>query len=177
MSRSGRIPIVIPENTEIKVDGGVIFAKGKLGELSFKFKNNAKVEVKENSVVVSKGGDSQYFARMWGTVRSRIFNLIEGVSSGFTKELELVGVGYKAAPKGKTLELNLGFSHPINFEIPEDLKIEVPKPNQIKIFGIDKQRVGEIAANIRSFRKPEPYKGKGVKYKDETIRRKEGKKK
>tara|TARA_Y100001935_G_scaffold217049_1_gene188987 strand:+ start:214 stop:558 length:345 start_codon:yes stop_codon:yes gene_type:complete len=114
---------------------------------------------------------------MWGTVRSRIFNLIEGVSSGYTKELELVGVGYKAAPKGKTLELNLGFSHPINFEIPEDLKIEVPKPTTIKISGIDKQRVGQIAANIRSFRKPEPYKGKGVKYKDEYVRRKEGKKK
>ena len=112
-----------------------------------------------------------------GTVRSRIFNLIEGVSIGYTKELELVGVGYKAAPKGKTLELNLGFSHPVNFEIPEDLKIEVPKPTTIKISGIDKQRVGQIAANIRSYRKPEPYKGKGVKYKDEHVRRKEGKKK
>ena len=114
---------------------------------------------------------------MWGTVRSRIFNLVHGVSSGFEKELELNGVGYKATQKGKILELLLGFSHPINFEIPDDLKIDVPKPNQIKISGIDKQRVGQIAANIRSFRKPEPYKGKGVKYKDEFIRRKEGKKK
>ena len=161
MSRSGRIPITIPENTEVKIDGGVFFAKGKLGELSFKFDNNAKVEIKENTVIVSKGGDSQHFAKMWGTVRSRIFNLIEGVSNGYTKELELVGVGYKAAPKGKTLELNLGFSH----------------PTTIKISGIDKQRVGQIAANIRSFRKPEPFKGKGVKYKDEYVRRKEGKKK
>ena len=177
MSRSGRIPIAVPENTEVKVESGVFFAKGKLGELSFKFDNNAKVEIKENTVIVSKGGDSQLFAKMWGTVRSRIFNLIEGVSNGYTKELELVGVGYKAAPKGKTLELNLGFSHPINFQIPDDLKIEVPKPTAIKISGIDKQRVGQIAANIRSFRKPEPYKGKGVKYKDEYVRRKEGKKK
>ena len=177
MSRSGRIPIAIPENTEGKVDEGVIIAKGKLGELSFKFENSAKVEVKENTVIVTKGGESQYFAKMWGTVRSRIFNLIRGVSTGYTKELELVGVGYKAAPKGKNLELSLGFSHPINFEIPEDLKIEVPKPTSIKISGIDKQRVGQIAANIRSYRKPEPYKGKGVKYKDEYVRRKEGKKK
>ena len=177
MSRSGRIPIAIPENTEVRVDQGVFFAKGKLGELSFKFENNAKVEIKENSVVVSRAGESQFFAKMWGTVRSRIFNLIEGVTNGYTKELELIGVGYKAAPKGKTLELNLGFSHPINFEIPEDLKIDVPKPTTIKISGIDKQRVGQIAANIRSFRKPEPYKGKGVKYKDEFVRRKEGKKK
>ena len=177
MSRSGRIPIAIPENTEVKVDGGVIFAKGKLGELSFKFENSAKVEVKENTVIVSKGGESQYFVKMWGTVRSRIFNLLKGVSTGYTKELELVGVGYKAAPKGKTLELNLGFSHPVNFEIPEDLKIEVPKPTSIKISGIDKQRVGQIAANIRSYRKPEPYKGKGVRYSDEIVLLKETKKK
>ena len=177
MSRSGRIPIEIPKNTEVKVDGGVFFAKGKLGELSFNFENNAKVEINENKVVVSKQGQSQHFAKMWGTVRSRIFNLIEGVSNGYTKELELVGVGYKATSKGKTLELNLGFSHPINFEIPDDLKVEVPKPTTIKISGIDKQRVGQVAANIRSYRKPEPYKGKGVKYKDEFVRRKEGKKK
>ena len=177
MSRSGRIPIAIPENTEIKIEEGVLFAKGKLGELSFSFKNDAKVEVKNNSIFVSKGGESQHHSKMWGTVRSRISNIVEGVSSGFSKELELNGVGYKAAPKGKNLELLLGYSHPISFEIPEDLKIEVAKPTQIKILGIDKQRVGQIAANIRSFRKPEPYKGKGIKYKDEIIRRKEGKKK
>ena len=114
---------------------------------------------------------------MWGTARSRTRNIVEGVSSGFVKELELNGVGYKATQKGKILELLLGYSHPINFDVPDDLKIEVPKPTQIKISGIDKQKVGQIAANIRSFRKPEPYKGKGVKYKDEIIKRKEGKKK
>ena len=113
---------------------------------------------------------------MWGTVRSRINNMIEGVSVGYVKELVLNGVGYKATQKVKVLELLLGYSHPINFQIPEDLKVEVPKPTQIKISGIDKQRVGQIAANIRSYRKPEPYKGKGIKYKDEIIRRKEGKK-
>ena len=136
-----------------------------------------KVEVTENNIVVSKGGDSRRFRQMWGTVRSRINNIVQGVSVGYVKELVLNGVGYKAAQKGKILELLLGYSHPINFEIPDDLKVEVPKPTEIKITGIDKQRVGQIAANIRSFRKPEPYKGKGIKYKDEIIRRKEGKKK
>ena len=177
MSRNGRIPINIPENTQVRIEGGVIFAKGKLGELSFAFNNDAKVEVNENDVTVSKGGESRHFAMMWGTVRSRIFNLVIGVSQGFTKELELNGVGYKANQKGNVLELSLGFSHTINFPIPEDIKIEVPKPTFIKVSGIDKQRVGQVAANIREFRKPEPFKGKGVKYKDEYIRRKEGKKK
>ena len=177
MSRSGRIPISIPENTEIKIENNVIFAKGKLGELSYNFKSNARVEVKDKTIHVHKAGDSISQQKMWGTVRSRIRNIVEGVSIGFVKELELNGVGYKATQKGKILELLLGYSHPINFDVPDDLKIEVPKPTQIKISGIDKQKVGQIAANIRSFRKPEPYKGKGVKYKDEVIKRKEGKKK
>ena len=177
MSRSGRIPISIPENTEIKIEKNVIFAKGKLGELSYDFKSNAKVEVKDGAIHVHKSGDSIFQQKMWGTVRSRIRNIVDGVSTGFVKELELNGVGYKATQKGKILELLLGYSHPVNFDVPDDLKVEVPKPTQIKISGIDKQKVGQIAANIRSFRKPEPYKGKGVKYKDEIIKRKEGKKK
>jgi large subunit ribosomal protein L6 len=114
---------------------------------------------------------------MWGSVRSRIKNIVDGVSIGFVKELELTGVGYQATQKGKVLELLLGYSHPINFDVPDDLKIEVPKPTQIKITGVDKQKVGQVAANIRSYRKPEPYKGKGIKYKEEIIKRKEGKKK
>ena len=177
MSRSGRIPISIPESTDVRLDSGVIYAKGKLGELSFKYESNAKVEIKDKQIFISKGGESPLYLRMWGTVRSRIFNLVIGVSQGFTKELELNGVGYKANQKGNVLELSLGFSHTINFPIPEDIKIEVPKPTFIKVSGIDKQRVGQVAANIREFRKPEPFKGKGVKYKDEYIRRKEGKKK
>ncbi len=177
MSRSGRIPISVPENTEVKVENGVFFAKGKLGELSFNYKNDAKVELKDRSLLVLKNGSTKHSARMWGTVRSRISNIVEGVSTGFIKELELVGVGYKATSKGNNIELLLGYSHPIIFEIPKDLKIDIPKPTEIKISGIDKQRVGQIAANIRSYRKPEPYKGKGIKYKDEVIRRKEGKKK
>lgn len=177
MSRSGRIPITVPENTEVKIENNLIFVKGKLGELSYDFKSNAKVEIKDNAVYVSSSGSSIFHQKMWGTVRSRIRNIIDGVSHGFVKELELNGVGYKAAQKGKILELLLGYSHPINFNVPDDLKIEVPKPTQIKITGMDKQRVGQIAANIRSFRKPEPYKGKGIKYKEEIIKRKEGKKK
>ncbi len=177
MSRSGRIPINIPENTEVKIENNIITAKGKLGELSFDFKSDAKVEIKENSIHITKLGSSIFSQKMWGTVRSRVNNIVDGVSKGYSKELELNGVGYKATQKGKVLELLLGYSHPINFDIPDDLQIEVPKPTQIKISGIDKQRVGQVAANIRSFRKPEPYKGKGVKYKEEIIRRKEGKKK
>ncbi len=177
MSRSGRIPINVPENTEVKIENNVIFAKGKLGELSYNFKSDAKVEIKDNTIHVNKSGNSLTHQKMWGTVRSRIMNIVDGVSNGFNKELELNGVGYKATQKGKVLELLLGYSHPINFDVPDDLKVEVPKPTVIKISGIDKQRVGQIAANIRSFRKPEPYKGKGVKYKEEVIKRKEGKKK
>lgn len=177
MSRSGRIPINIPDNTEIKIDKNVIFVKGKLGELSYDFKANAKVEIKDKTIYIEKSGETIFHQKMWGTVRSRIKNIIDGVSIGFVKELELNGVGYKATQKGKVLELLLGYSHPINFDVPDDLKIEVPKPTQIKITGIDKQKVGQVAANIRSYRKPEPYKGKGIKYKEEIIKRKEGKKK
>ena len=177
MSRSGRIPISVPENTEVKIENNVFSAKGKLGELSYDFKSHAKVEIKNNMIYVNKFSDSITHQKMWGTVRSRINNIIAGVSTGFTKELELNGVGYKATQKGKILELLLGYSHPINFNVPDDLKIDVPKPTEIKISGIDKQKVGQIAANIRSFRKPEPYKGKGIKYREEVIKRKEGKKK
>ena len=177
MSRGGRIPINVPDSIEVKVESGVVYAKGKLGELNFKFDNFAKVAVKDNNIVVNAYDDSKSAKIMWGTVRSRIFNIVKGVNEGFKKELLLNGVGYKATMKGRNLELLLGFSHPINFEVPEDIKIDVPKPTEIIISGISKQRVGQVAANIRSYRKPEPYKGKGVKYKDEIIRRKEGKKK
>ncbi len=133
MSRSGRIPINIPENTEIRIENNVIFAKGKLGELSYDFNANAKVEIKDKTIHIEKSGDSIYQQKMWGTVRSRIKNIVDGVSVGFVKELELNGVGYKATQKGKVLELLLGYSHPINFDVPDDLRVEVPKPTQIKI--------------------------------------------
>lgn len=177
MSRSGRIPIIVPESTQVRVENGIFYAKGKLGELSFDVGKTANVDINEQKVNITPFDDSKVSRKMWGTVRSQINNTILGVTNGFEKELQLNGVGYKAAIKGKILELLLGFSHPISFPIPDDIKIELPKPTQIKISGISKQKVGQIAANIRSYRKPEPYKGKGVKYSDETIRRKEGKKK
>ena len=177
MSRSGRIPISVPEPTQVSMNSGIITAKGKLGELSYRFNNSAKVELDGKTISVSPIDSSIKSQQMWGTTRTRIFNIVHGVTEGFTKNLILNGVGYKAALKGKILELNLGFSHPVNFQIPEDVNVQVPKPNEIKISGVDKQKVGQIAADIRSYRKPEPYKGKGIKYHDEYVRRKEGKKK
>lgn len=177
MSRSGRIPIEIPESTNVTLSEGYIVAKGKLGELKFKLDHFTDVKLNDKSIIVKPKDQSKRSKEMWGTVRSRIVNLIQGVSEGFSKNLLLNGVGYKAILKGKVLELNLGYSHPINFDIPEDITITVKKPTEISVFGSDKQKVGQIASNIRSFRKPEPYKGKGIKYEDEFIRRKEGKKK
>ena len=152
MSRSGRIPVSDPENTDVEIKNGVVHAKGKLGEQSFDFQNHAKVSLKDKLITVEPAGDSKFSLQMWGTVRSRISNLLTGVSKGFSKELELNGVGYKANQKGDTLELLLGYSHPINFEIPNGIKVDVPKPTSIIISGSDKQRVGQVAANIREFR-------------------------
>lgn len=177
MSRSGRIPVQIPEQTEVRFDSGIFYAKGKLGSQEYKVGDNANVKLEGDNVHISPKDETSFSSKMWGTVRSQISNTILGVSSGFKKELQLNGVGYKASLKGKTLELLLGYSHPINFVIPEDIKVDLPKPTEIIISGISKHKVGQIAANIRSYRKPEPYKGKGIKYKDEVIRRKEGKKK
>ena len=177
MSRSGRIPISVPESLEVSIEAGKIFAKGKLGQLSFEFNDSANVEIDGKLITVSPKDSSIKSQQMWGTTRARIFNIIYGVTEGFSKNLILNGVGYKAALKGKILELNLGFSHPVSFQIPDDVKVQVPKPNEIIISGVDKQKVGQIAADIRSYRKPEPYKGKGIKYHDEYVRRKEGKKK
>ena len=177
MSRSGRIPINVPDNAEVRVDNGIFYAKGALGELEFNYDHKAKVVIENNIITVNPNDETKFSSKMWGTVRSRVSNVIIGVTKGFKKELQLNGVGYKAALKGKILELLLGYSHPINFEIPNDIKIDLPKPTQIMISGISKHKVGQVAANIRSFRKPEPYKGKGIKYSDEIIRRKEGKKK
>ena len=177
MSRSGRIPIKVPESAHISFNNGFIVAKGKLGELKFKLDDSTDVKLNESEIQIKPKNNSKRSLEMWGTVRSRIFNIVQGVTEGFSKNLILNGVGYKAILKGRILELNLGYSHPINFNIPEDIQITVKKPTEISIFGSDKQKVGQIASNIRSFRKPEPYKGKGIKYDYEQIRRKEGKKK
>lgn len=177
MSRSGRIEVKIPESTKVDIIDGFISAKGKLGELRYKMDQFTNIKLSDQSIKVSPKDNSKRSKQMWGTVRSRIFNIVYGVSEGFSKNLILNGVGYKAILKGKILELNLGYSHPINFNIPDDIKVTVDKPTEISIFGVDKQKVGQIASNIRAYRKPEPYKGKGIRYSDEIIRRKEGKKK
>ena len=178
MSRVGKYPVVIPAGVTAAIEGNVVTIKGKLGELSCTFDDShiaAKLE--DNKIVVSPLSSSQTARALWGTTRANINTLVKGVSEGFTKNLELVGVGYKARTEGNKLVLSLGFSHDVNFPAPEGVKFSCESPTQIKIFGVDKQLVGQVAAEIRKYRKPEPYKGKGVKYEGEYVRRKEGKKK
>ena len=153
-------------------------AKGKLGELSYSFDDShVATKLEDGKVTVSPLSLSNASRALWGTTRARINDMIKGVSEGFTKDMELVGVGYKARVEGKNLVLSLGFSHEVVFPAPEGIKITCASPTQISIFGADKQKVGQVAAEIRKYRKPEPYKGKGVKYTTEYVRRKEGKKK
>ena len=182
MYRIGNTPIKIEKGIEIKkLEGNLVEVKGPKGTLQQNLPEEISIDIAEDTISFTPANDnarntSEINAK-WGLVRALVNNMVVGVSEGFTKELEINGVGYKANVQGNTLKLNLGFSHDINFEIPEGVKIETPKPTEVIISGIDKQLVGQIAANIRSYRKPEPYKGKGVKYKDEYIIRKEGKKK
>ena len=176
MSRIGRKPINIPEGVEVGLNANQVNVKGKLGELSFEHQSSIQVEINENVIQVGRDNDEKKNRELHGLTRALIQNMINGVTEGYKKDLELNGVGFTAdASKAPFLILNLGFSHPIYFSIPEGIKIATPKPTQISIEGIDKQQVGEVAAKIRSFRKPEPYKGKGVKYSNEFIRRKAGK--
>lgn len=176
MSRIGLKPIKIPDGVTVtKKDGNTITVKGPKGELTRKFHEDMIIDIKENEIVVSRPTDNKEHRALHGTTRSLIFNMVEGVTKGFERRLELVGVGYRAAKQGKKLVLNVGYSHPVEFEPEPGLEIEVPSNTQIIIKGIDKQRVGEFAANIRAVRPPEPYKGKGIRYEGEHIRRKEGK--
>jgi len=176
MSRIGRKPIIIPEDVEVGLKGVNVYVKGKLGELSFEHQPTVSIEIKENIIHVSRENDEKKNRELHGLTRALVQNMINGVSIGYKKELELIGVGFTAdTSKAPFLILNLGFSHPIYFTIPEGITIVTPKPTHITVKGINKQQVGEVAAKIRSFRKPEPYKGKGVKYVDEFIRRKAGK--
>lgn len=174
MSRIGKQPVSIPSGVEVKLEGN--FLKFKKGNLTKELdtKANVNVEFKDNQIIFSPKGDDRQSRAFWGTYRALASNIIIGITQGFSKTLEINGVGYKAALKGKILELSLGFSHPINFEIPEGVEIVVDKNNVI-VKGSDKQVVGQVAAQIREFRPPEPYKGKGVKYADERIIRKAGK--
>ena len=175
----GKYPVIIPNGVTVTVENNVVTAKGKLGELSFTFDDNhVSAKLEENKVVVSPLSQSKEARALWGTTRAQINTLVKGVSEGFKKDLELVGVGYKARVEGShKLVLSLGFSHDVIFEAPKTINIACASPTQISVSGADKQLVGQIASEIRKYRKPEPYKGKGVKYVGEYVRRKEGKKK
>ena len=177
MSRVGKNPVEVPSGVEVTINGNLIAAKGKLGALEYEATDDVTVTLEDGKVVVQPVNSSKKARSMWGTARSRVQNLVTGVSEGFKKDLEINGVGYRAQVQGQTLVLQLGYSHDVNYPIPQGIDIKCEKPTSVSISGMDKQRVGQVAAEIRGFRKPEPYKGKGIKYADETIVRKEGKKK
>ena len=175
MSRIGIKPITLPAGVEVKVNGNVVSVKGPKGELQETISSLLTVENKDGVVTVSRDGDEAEKRAQHGLARTLINNMVVGVTDGFQKKLQLVGVGYKAEKKGKKLVMNLGYSHPVELEDPEGIETETPDANTIIVKGINKALVGNYAANIRAWRKPEPYKGKGIKYEDEHIRRKEGK--
>ncbi len=175
MSRIGRQPVAIPAGVEVKVDGSTVTVKGPKGTLTKTVHSNMKVELDGATVVVTRPNDSNLNKSLHGLTRTLIANMVEGVEKGYSKELEVNGVGYRAAKQGKDLVLNIGFSHQVIMPEPEGITVEVPGPNKIVISGADKQKVGQFAAEVREKRPPEPYKGKGIKYADEHIRRKEGK--
>lgn len=175
MSRIGKMPIPVPAGVEVKTDGHTVIVKGKLGELSETFNEYVSVAVEGEEIIVSRIDDSREARAMHGLTRTLIHNMVIGVTEGYERKLEIVGVGYRALLKGKNLELSLGFSHPVVIEPEEGITFEAPEATKITVKGIDKQRVGQVAAEIRAWRKPEPYKGKGIRYEGEHIRRKLGK--
>jgi large subunit ribosomal protein L6 len=178
MSRVGKKPIEAVKGVDIKVASGLVTVKGAKGELKMALSDEVGVKVENGEVTVTaRNPDERKSKAMWGTVRANIQNMVTGVTTGFTKDLELVGVGYRAAIKGKDLELSLGYSHPIVYKAPAGITFASAKPTEIKISGADKQMIGQVAAELRSYRPPEPYKGKGVRKVGEFVRRKEGKKK
>ena len=172
MSRIGKLPVIIPEKVQVTLENNIIKVKGPLGELSLTIPSEVEVKIKDNEVIVTRLSDKRRFKMMHGTIRSLIDNMVIGVMQGYTKELEMHGVGYRVALEGNKLALNIGYKHPIYLEIPEGLKVEVPSQTEIKVFGYDKEAVGQFAAKIRLLRPPEPYKGKGIRYKGEIVRRK-----
>ncbi|CDZ75245.1 50S ribosomal protein L6 [Peptoniphilus sp. ING2-D1G] len=175
MSRIGKKPIVIPNGVDVKVENNKITVKGPKGELTQTFDSEMKINLEDNELVVERPSDEKRHKAMHGLTRTLIENMVIGVTEGYKKELEIVGTGYRAAKNGKKLALTLGLSHPLELEDPEGIQVEVPAPTSIIITGIDKQKVGQYAAKIRKYREPEPYKGKGIKYVGEQIRRKVGK--
>ena len=177
MSRIGKKPIDLPGGVSATLSGQKIEVKGPKGTHAFTATDDVTLTVEDNSISVTPRGKSKRARQQWGMSRTVIANMVTGVSEGFKKELEINGVGYRAQMQGNVLKLNLGYSHEVNFEVPEGITVTAPKPTEITVEGSDPQLVGQVAANIREWRKPEPYKGKGIKYKDEYIFRKEGKKK
>ncbi len=177
MSRIGKNPVAIPSGVEVKLSGQDIAVKGAKGQLSMTLVEEVSASLEDNQVTIKPRDESKRARSMWGMQRSLVNNMVTGVSDGFTINLEINGVGYRAAVQGRTLNLQLGYSHDINFPIPDGIEIACERPTLIAVSGIDRQKVGQVAAKIRGFRKPEPYKGKGIKYANEYIFRKEGKKK
>lgn len=175
MSRIGKMPIAVPAGVEIKIDGTTVTAKGKKGELTRTFQPTMVIKQEGDELIVSPADDERQTNAYWGLTRSLLNNMVVGVSEGFEKKLQLVGVGYRASLKGKDLELQLGFSHPVMVEAPEGITFEVPSQTEITVSGASKEKVGQVAADIRKWRKPEPYKGKGIRYEGEYVRRKAGK--
>jgi len=177
MSRIGKKPIDLPSGVSAMVAGQTVEVKGPKGVRSFTAADDVTITLADGALSVRPRGTSKRARQQWGMSRTQVANLVTGVTTGFKKEMELVGVGYRAAAQGKVLKLSLGYSHDVDFAVPEGVTITTPKPTEITVEGIDQQVVGQVAANIREWRKPEPYKGKGIKYKGEFIFRKEGKKK
>jgi large subunit ribosomal protein L6 len=175
LSRIGKMPIPIPQGTEVKIDGSVVTVKGPRGELEQELHPDMIIEMEEGMLLVKRPSDSKEHRSLHGLTRSLLANMVEGVTSGFEKNLEIHGVGYRAVAKDQDIELSLGFSHPVLVKAPEGVEFEVVTPTRLRIKGTDKQKVGQIAAKIRELRKPDPYKGKGVRYAGEHIRRKAGK--
>ena len=177
MSRVGKNPVAIPQGVTVDVAGGVATVKGKLGTMKLPITREVEVAVKDGKVWVKPLVENQQSRVMWGTTRANLRNMVEGVSKGYSKSLEINGVGYRASVQGKNLQLQMGYSHDVSYPIPEGITIKCEKPTAIQISGYDRQKVGQVAAEIRAVRPPEPYKGKGIKYDSEHILRKEGKKK
>jgi large subunit ribosomal protein L6 len=177
MSRIGKNPVAVPEGVAVELSGSTLTAKGRLGSLSVVVNSEVTATISDGHVTVVPRNETKRARALWGTTRALINNAVTGVAAGFTRNLEINGVGYRAAVQGNTLTLQLGYSHDIAYPIPQDIRITCERPTAITVSGADRQRVGQVAAEIRAYRPPEPYKGKGVKYSDEKVRRKEGKKK
>lgn len=175
MSRIGKMPIAVPAGVEVAIDGTTVTVRGPKGELSRTFQPSMTITQEGSEIIVTRPDDTRESKSFHGLTRTLIANMVEGVSKGFSKKLQMVGVGYRATLKGKDLEMSLGYSHPVFVEAPENITFEVPSQTEVVVSGPDKEQVGQVAADIRKWRKPEPYKGKGIRYEGEYVRRKVGK--